>query len=216
MSRAADMQAICQRLTVRLRESLPGRAAQEPHAVEMSFGRHFGPPRHDARPAAVMVSLYGDTDDVRDFKLPLIVRPQGTLYHAGQVALPGGAIEEGETESEAALRELQEELGVAAGDVQVVGTLSPLFVFSSNHYVMPVVGIAVERPGFRPDPHEVARVLEIPLSYLADPANRSTFERRFGGMSLDAPCWNWDGEPIWGTTAMVLAEIVAVTCAASS
>jgi 8-oxo-dGTP pyrophosphatase MutT (NUDIX family) len=216
MSRRANTQVICDRLAARLNQPLPARSVQELHQVEMSFGRHFGPPRHDARSAAVMVLLYGDTDDIRDFTLPLIVRPRGTLYHAGQVSLPGGAIEDDETESEAALRELNEELGVSAGDVQVVGTLSPLYVFSSNHYVTPFVGIVVERPVFRPNPREVSRVLETPLSFLAGPENQSSFERRFGGMTLGAPCWYWDGEPIWGTTAMVLAELIAVTCEASS
>jgi 8-oxo-dGTP pyrophosphatase MutT (NUDIX family) len=149
-------------------------------------------------------------------KLPLIVRPPETSYHAGQVALPGGAIEDGETESEAALRELNEELGASAGDVRLVGTLSRLYVFSSNHYVTPVVGIASARPGFEPNPREAARVLETPLSYLADPENRSSYERRIGGLTVGAPCWYWDGEPIWGTTAMVLAELVVVIREASS
>jgi 8-oxo-dGTP pyrophosphatase MutT (NUDIX family) len=215
MNGAADIGAMCDRLVTRLKEPLPARAAQEPHAVEMSFGRHFGPPRFDARSAAVMVLLYRDAD-ASDLTLPLIVRPLESPYHAGQVSLPGGAVEEHEAMSDAALRELNEELGISADSVHVIGTLSPLYVFSSNHYVTPVVGVVSARPVFRPNPREVARVLETPVSYLIDPANSSSFERRFGAMKLRAPCWYWDGEPVWGTTAMVLAEAVAVTCEALS
>lgn len=210
MSRRADIQVTCDRLAARLKEPLPARPAQEPHQVEMSFGRHFGPPRHDARPAAVMVLLYRDSPEASDFKLPLIVRPSESPHHAGQVSLPGGAVEDGETLANAALRELHEELGIPAGDVHFVGVLSSLYVFSSNHYLTPVLGVAMARPRFEPDAREVARVLEVQFSFLAEPVNRSSFERQFGGLTLRAPCWHWDGEPIWGTTAMVLAEVIAV------
>jgi 8-oxo-dGTP pyrophosphatase MutT (NUDIX family) len=209
MNRAADIGAIRNRLAARLKEPLPGRAAQEPHSVEMSFGRHFGPPRCDARSAAVMALLCCDAAEMSEFTLPLIVRPSESPSHGGQVSLPGGAVEEGETLAEAALRELNEELGIREDEVHVVGSLSPLYVFSSNHYLTPVLGLASERPAFRPSAREVARVLQVPISYLADNANRSSFERQFGDMTLRAPCWHWDGEPIWGTTAMVLAELVA-------
>ncbi len=207
---AADIKLFRERLSVRLRDPLPGRAAQETHAVEMSFGRHFGPPRFDSRQAAVMVLLYRRPADASGLRLPLIVRPAESPHHAGQVSLPGGAVEAGETVIDAALRELEEELAVPTRNVQVIGTLSPLYVFSSNHYVTPVVGVALSQLTFRPNAREVARVLETPLAHLVNPANLSSFERRFGGMKLKAPCWNWDGEPIWGTTAMVLAELAAV------
>ena len=97
MWREADIDVFYERLSARLREPLPGRAMQETHAVEMSFGRHFGPPRFDARPAAVIVLLYRHAADASGLRLPLIVRPMESPYHAGQVSLPGGAVEVGET-----------------------------------------------------------------------------------------------------------------------
>ena len=89
MWREADIDVFYERLSARLREPLPGLAMQETHAVEMSFGRHFGPPRFDARPAAVIVLLYRHAADASGLRLPLIVRPMESPYHAGQVSLPG-------------------------------------------------------------------------------------------------------------------------------
>lgn len=121
--------ALADRIEARLRSAPPGRAVQELSAFEMSFGRHFGPPRHDARRAAVTVLFFRRGDE---WRLPLIVRPPQSLYHANQVSLPGGAIEAGEEPEQAALRELEEELGVRRDSVSVLGNLSPLYVFSQQ------------------------------------------------------------------------------------
>ena len=90
----------------------------------------------------------------------------------------------GETVIDASLRELEEELAMPPSNVKVIGSLTPLYVFSSNHYVTPVVGVALSQPTFRPNAREVARVLEAPLAHLGNPENLSSFEGRFGGMSL--------------------------------
>jgi 8-oxo-dGTP pyrophosphatase MutT (NUDIX family) len=195
------------RLQHRLSRTLPGRLIQERCAVEMSFGRHFGPPRHDARPAAVMALLYYRDDR---WVLPLIVRPPDALHHAGQVSLPGGAIEKGETPEEAALREVEEELGVARNAIQLLGRLSPLYVFASNHTVEPFVGLLSDQPFLEVNSLEVARLLEAPVNYLLTPDSLAMSERVERGIRIKAPAYHWDGEPIWGATAMIVAELIAV------
>jgi 8-oxo-dGTP pyrophosphatase MutT (NUDIX family) len=198
---------LADRVAARLRRPPPGRAVQEPCAAEMSFGRHFGPIRHDARAAAVMVLFYRRGDN---WRLPLILRPPQLFYHANQVSLPGGAIELLEEPAQAALRELEEELGVPQDRVRILGELSPLYVFSSNHHVIPVIGRAVEEPEFVLNAVEVARLFELPLSHLLDPASVATTVRRELGISARAPAYSWEGHEVWGATCMILAEVAAV------
>src|SRR5215510_12971597 len=98
------------RLARRLRLPLPGPAAQRTMESELAYGRHLGPPRLDARPAAVVALLHLIDDR---WHMPLMVRPETLAHHAGQSSLPGGMVEPGETSEEAAIRELEEELGIA-------------------------------------------------------------------------------------------------------
>jgi 8-oxo-dGTP pyrophosphatase MutT (NUDIX family) len=195
------------RLASRLQQPLPSWSAQARYQPELSFGRHRGPAQFDARPAAVLILLYPHRGE---WHVPLILRPAHMLDHAGQVSLPGGAIEPGETGQQAALREFYEELGVPAGDVRLLGPLSELYLFASNFRIEPWVGAIDDDPAWNPSQREVDRLLEVPLAHLMDPANTGTFERRQRGVSFRAPCFCWDSERIWGATSMVLAELVAI------
>ncbi|MEX2138275.1 MAG: CoA pyrophosphatase [Pirellulales bacterium] len=198
---------LADRIEARLRQPPPGRSVQERCGFEMSFGRHFGPVRHDARRAAVMVLFFRHEGE---WRLPLIVRPPQSLHHANQVSLPGGAIEIGEEPAQAALRELEEELGVRRESVQALGSLSPLYVFSSNHYVMPIVGYLPDQPRFEINSLEVARLLEVPVAHFLEPVNLRMTRRRESNVSAHAAAYLWDGEEIWGATCMILVEVAAV------
>ncbi|MGD9721342.1 MAG: CoA pyrophosphatase [Pirellulales bacterium] len=195
------------RLATRLQAPLPGWAAQSRFQPELSFGRHRGPAQGDARPAAVLVLLYPREGQ---WHIPLMVRPDHMVAHAGQVSFPGGMIEPGETARGAALREYSEELGAPADGVAVLGRLSELYLFASNFRIDPWVGVLERQPSFAPSVHEVARVLEVPLSHLLDPSNTGTFERRQGDLLFSAPCFHFDNEYVWGATSMILAELAAV------
>lgn len=186
---------------------LPGIAAQRRLEPGLCYGRHFGPPSHRARSAAVMVLFYPHAGE---WHLPLTVRPASLPAHAGQISLPGGVIETGETASSAALRELDEELGVPAADVQLLGTLSPLYVFVSEYLVHPSVGVVHERPHFRPSVDEVSELLQVPLARLLDPASRGSHRRQQRGIELRVPHYAWGRHRIWGATAMILSELLAV------
>lgn len=190
-------------LAGRLADPLPGRAAQARFEAELSYGRHFGPAAADARPATVLVLLYQREGR---WHLPLTVRPPTMVVHAGQISLPGGRVEGGESPQQAALRELHEELGISEGEVELLGALSPVYLFVSNFVVTPWVGWCSRPPVLKPEPREVAEVLELPLEHLLDAASRGTHPRTHRGVTLSAPHFQWNGHRIWGATAMILGE----------
>jgi len=194
-------------LEARLAEPLPGAAAQRSFEADLAYGRHAGPAPSDARRAAVMILLYPHQGQ---WHVPLTLRPPGLANHAGQVCFPGGAAHAHEQSDAAALRELQEELAVEAGDVRLLGRLSELYLFNSNFLVTPWLGCCEKRPDFVPCPDEVAQLLEIPLAHLQDPANRAIHRQRQRAVSFSAPAFVCDGCQIWGATAMILAELLAL------
>ncbi len=195
------------RLAERLAMPLPGSTVQVRFEPELSFGRHYAPPPPNARQAAVMVLLYPEAGD---WHLPLTVRPATMLDHAGQVSFPGGSVDPGETSEAAALRELEEELGVPRDQVRMLGRLSPLYVFASNFHVTPWVAVAERRPLWIPSPAEVAELLEPPLGYLRDRGRWGTHTRRVRELEFRAPHIEFGGHQIWGATCMMLAELLAV------
>jgi len=211
------------RLRSRLEAPLPGCRAQEVFEPELAYGRHFGPPPHDVRRAAVVALVYPHDDA---WHLALTKRRDDLPAHPGQVSLPGGYVEPEETTKQAALRELEEELGVDVeqhGEIAVLGNLSPLYIFGTNFFVIPWVAGATRRPDFRPNPAEVGLLYETPIDYLIDPANRGVHPRVLRGIRSWVPHFDWHVAPsetgpngeaasdkIWGATAMILNEFLTV------
>jgi 8-oxo-dGTP pyrophosphatase MutT (NUDIX family) len=149
--------------------------------------------------------------------IALTVRGSGLRNHTGQVSLPGGRVEEGETFERAALREATEEIGVDPGTVELLGRLTPLHIPVSGFLLHPVVGFTTMRPAFQRAEWEVSRIIEAPVSLLSDPAiiKREIRTRVVKGQSVDVdvPYFDIDGEKVWGATAMVLAEFCAILTA---
>ncbi|HEV3005025.1 MAG TPA: CoA pyrophosphatase [Pirellulales bacterium] len=189
---------------------LAGRAAQRRFEPELCYGRHAGPPRGRAKTAAVLVLVYPHEGQ---WHLPLTVRRSDMATHAGQISLPGGMIETGETAPHAALRELDEELGVPAAGLELLGQLTPLFVFVTEFLVVPWVAAARTRPDWMPNDDEVAELLEVPFSLLCDPAHHGRHSRRQRGVDFTAPHIQWGRHRIWGATAMILGELITIAAA---
>lgn len=195
------------RLAERLAMPLPG-AAKDPRFASLD---RPGPSAAEipggARRAAVLVLLYPVGGQ---WRVPLMLRPQHLPDHAGQVSLPGGAVEPGESSSAAALREFHEELGAAGDEPVILGRLSPVYVHVSNFRVDPFVGVCPRRPDFRPNPAEVDEFFEVPLSHLLDPANLSSHERSHQGQTYRAPHFSWGSHKIWGATCLILGELLTI------
>jgi 8-oxo-dGTP pyrophosphatase MutT (NUDIX family) len=184
---------------------LPGIAGCADFEPELSYGRHKGPPAHDARQAAVLLLLFPRRDS---WHLPLTVRPIAMSSHGGQVSLPGGLIEPGETVKQAALRECCEELGEAGSEVQMLGTLSPIYVFASNFVVTPCVAWSPTRPRFVPNPAEVAKLLEPSIVDLKNRDCRGSHLIDRHGVRFRVPHLVYDQHEIWGATSVILAEFL--------
>ena len=142
--------------------------------------------------------------------LLLTVRSSLLPSHAGQVSLPGGAVESGEAIEHAALREAHEETGVEPSEVRLLGRLTPLHIPVSGFVLHPVVGATDVRPQFRIADGEVEQLLEPSLEELLDPECVQRWARSWDGLFQDVPYFAFDGLRIWGATAMVLAEFLEI------
>jgi 8-oxo-dGTP pyrophosphatase MutT (NUDIX family) len=170
------------------------------------------------RPAAVLVLIAPDA--AGDARVVLIERTSYDGHHSGEVAFPGGAAEPGDADLAAtALREAAEEIGLdpAAVGLRVVGELEPFWIPVSNFLVTPIVAIADRLPTSRPDPREVARVIEAPLASFLPEAPITTIERdvrewriRYGAYALDEL---GEGPAVWGATARILGQLGAILAA---
>ncbi len=197
-------------LTQRLSGELPRPPEDWAYGARPPLWSHYDPPP-DARPAAVLVLLYPVEGC---WHVPLTLRAADLACHAGQISLPGGAVEPGETGRQAAIREFHEELGAEGCDLQMLGRLTPLYVRASNFRVVPWVAAAAERPHWKPCPCEVAQLLEVPLSHLCDEANLDNHPREYRGQPYTAGHITWQSHRIWGATCMILGELVTLLGAA--
>ena len=194
------------KLEQRLKLPLPGGEAHAPlRAVPAGIIKpkfeHKTPPK----PGGVLILLY-EEDGV--IKFPLTKRPDYLGTHGGQISLPGGKAEPGEDIITTALREAEEEIGVARSSINVIGQLSEFFVIPSNFMVTPVIGYLEERPQFNPDPKEVVRVIEGTIDELIRLDAVQTREILAAKIyPMMAPHFEIEGEVVWGATAMILNEL---------
>ena len=186
----------------------PGFEAQRMMLPQPRPGTRFMHDVEDAcYKAGVLILLYPVDGEVY---LALTRRTESVDSHRGQISLPGGRKESDESLIEAALRETEEELGIGAKGLTVIGELTPLYIPPSQYCIYPTIAVADSRPVFRPSPEEVAELIELPLSHLLDDGNIVREEWTIRGMRVDVPFYHFQEYKIWGATAMVLAEFLVM------
>lgn len=166
---------------------------------------HGAAPATKLVPAAVLMPII----DARSPRLLLTTRTPHLRSHAGQVAFPGGRIDAGDDGAvAAALREAQEEVGLAPADVRVIGLSDP-YRTGTGYEVRPVVGLVPEFPHLKLNPDEVADTFEVPLEFVLDPANHVLREAIWQGRMRRYYAIEWRGRMIWGATAGMLVNLSA-------
>jgi 8-oxo-dGTP pyrophosphatase MutT (NUDIX family) len=196
-----------ERLETAFTRELPGETAQDALAP---FPRREWPAGFNPagiRNAAVLLLLYPIEQQAH---VVLTVRADTLGRHSGQVSLPGGVVDPGESFEQAALREAHEEIALPLDGVRVIGALTPLDIPVSGFRLHPIVGVRSTRPVLRPSDGEVARILEPALAELLDANCVRSTERTRDGRTLTIPAFHVGDEEIWGATAMVLAEFLTL------
>lgn len=195
----------------RLAEPLPGREAQYKMASLrrlQELNPHPAPPA-TAKIACVLALLFQRN---KAWHTVLIERsPNPRDRHSGQISFPGGRWEESDGAlANVALREAEEEVGVPAREVEILGQLTELYIPVSNFLVHPFVGLLQAPPAFRPQPGEVAGILTPALEVFHSAKNRKRTDVKIGqGVTLpDVPYFEVDGRVVWGATAMILNEFL--------
>jgi 8-oxo-dGTP pyrophosphatase MutT (NUDIX family) len=188
----------------RLQGPLPGadthlKFAPTPRSKSWDPGAY---PPH-ARRAATLLLIYPGPHGP---SIVLTRRRADLPDHAGQISLPGGGIDAGESPEQAAIREAHEEIGVPSSAIRLIGSLSTLWVIVSGFVVHPIVAIADTRPEFAPSPREVDTIIEAPVAALRDPSVVKWGRRVREGLVVACPYFAVDGHYVWGATAMMLGE----------
>ena len=160
------------------------------------------------------MAIYPDGDG--GLVIPLTVRRADLRAHAGEVSLPGGAVDAADASPEAAARrEAWEEIGLEPDRVRIAGVLDEVWIPVSNFALTPFVGTVASRPALVPHDAEVASIVELPLAALFDPEVFGTEEFSGRGFTIRAGAYRYGGVRVWGATAMTLGMFAHVLAAAT-
>ena len=200
-----DFNDFVNELKVQLQLTLPGSLAHETlralpaDKTNLKFDHKLPP-----KPGSVLILLYQEEGEI---KFPLTKRATYKGTHSGQISLPGGKRELGETDIDAALRECEEEIGINRNEIKIIGRLTDFFVIPSNFIVAPIVGYIPFKPTYKADPVEVDTIIKGTVLTLLEETSLKKKEIVVGNnIKLVAPHFEIEQEIVWGATAMILNE----------
>lgn len=155
--------------------------------------------------AAVLVAVLVDGDKT---SFGLIKRTESTPNHAGQISFPGGHMEPFETPVQTALRETEEEIGVAGSVIEVAGYMEPVATFATGYLVWPVVGILNQPPVTSLDPREVDDFFWVPVELFSDENNYTQRNKILTGEKKPRRAVKFSDHEIWGVTLRIIESLV--------
>ncbi|HLO91805.1 MAG: NUDIX hydrolase [Chloroflexota bacterium] len=160
--------------------------------------------------SSVLILFYADNKGKPNIIFTKRVEYKGV--HSGQISFPGGKAEKTDKDIfETALRETEEEIGLKRNDIQVIGILSELYVPPSNFIIYPVVGTLYNKPVYKVDNKEVAKVISVPIEFFLKESSIGLHEvTTFENLQFHVPGFMIENNLIWGATAMILSELIMV------
>lgn len=203
------MEKFAEKLKLEILNGLPGTEVQWQMASSDRMIRNFPrSPGADAKVAAVLILLFPFQGSVHTV---FMQRPDYKGIHGGQISFPGGKRENSDDNIiHTALREASEETGVNPDEISVINTLTPLFIPVSNTIVTPVAGWMKKKPDFNHHPGEVVFLFDAELKRFLDPSIVRIKPMEIHGTNIDIKYYDYDGNVIWGATAMMLHELLTI------
>lgn len=161
----------------------------------------------DAKKAAVVAIIFPKGIQ-KELHIALILRKAYKGVHSAQIGFPGGKLELGESLKQAAIREVEEEIGISASQYDIVKQMTEVYIPPSNFYVQSFLGISDQELKFIKQDEEVEEVVEVALSELLDDVNvKDSLVQTSLKRDLNVPSFILEGHIVWGATAMMLSEI---------
>lgn len=198
---------LIEHLTQKIAEGLPGPEAQL-RMAPVHRRSQMEVPEHVLLGGVMVLLLPGE----KEWDTLLIRRTEDGRTHGGQISFPGGKHETSDkTIQYTALRECEEEVGIVRDKIQVIGSMTPLYIPPSNFLVTPTLGYLDHRPLLRPSEREVQEIIQLPLSVIFHPVKKTTRTISRTGKEapgFETPVYELDEDlVIWGATAMILSEL---------
>ena len=192
------------KLTKMMKKELPGKSSHEEMMVrpKQKFMKTKNP-----LSAAVLILLYPLGNN---WYFYLTKRTKTVEHHKGQISLPGGMLEKGESSQEAAIRETYEELGIKPQSINIIGPLTPFYIPISGFNVFPFVGWIAKCPTLEIQSKEVSKVFTPSVSSLMSPQNKKIKRSTMLDQKIEIPFFELKNEMVWGATSMILSEFKSV------